>query len=164
VRASRGRVDAAGNVVTYAGALGQAGTADGPIATARLTNPTGVAFGADGALFIADRGSIRRVSPDGASISTVYTPVGAAAGSYLAVDSDGTIYFGGSSGGLFARGLYSLAAGASTATLLVGYDSAGPVLGSMPAARVNDIDALTLAGPKQLVVLTGGQIVKVTLP
>ena len=80
------------------------------------------------------------------------------------MDSDGTIYFGGSSGGLFARGLYSLAPGASTATLLVGYDSAGPVLGSVPAARVNDIDALTLAGPKQLVVLTGGQIVKVTLP
>ena len=57
-----------------------------------------------------------------------------------------------------------MAPGASTATLLVPYDSAGPVLGSAPAARVNDIQALALAGPKQLVVLTAGQIVKVTRP
>ena len=158
------RVDAGGNVTTYAGALGQAGIADGPIGTARLTKPTGIAFAADGALLIADNGTLRRVTPDGSSMSTIYAGAGPAQGAHLAVDAAGNIYFGGSGGGLFARGLYLLAPGASTATLLVAYDSAGPVLGSAPAARVNDIDAITLAGPKQLVVLTGGQILKVTLP
>lgn len=153
------RVDGAGNVTTYAGALGQAGSTDGAIAAARLNNPTSIAFAADGALLIADSGSIRRVAPDGSSVSTVFTPTGIAQAIRLTIDSDGSVYFGGT-----ANGLYRLAPGANTATLIVPYDGAGPVLGSAPAARVKDIDAIAFAGPKQLVVLTGGQSVNVSLP
>ena len=158
------RIDAAGNVSTYAGTLGQTGSADGPIATARLTYPTSVAFAPDGALIVADNGSIRRVSPDGSSVSTLFAPTGATSAGYVAVDPDGSIYFGGSRSALISHGLFRLAPGASTATLLIPYDSLGPVVGSAPGARVGEIDGIALAGPKQLVVLSGGTIIEVAVP
>ena len=48
------RIDPAGNVTTVAGALGQSGSADGPIATARFRLPGGMAFTPDGALYVID--------------------------------------------------------------------------------------------------------------
>jgi sugar lactone lactonase YvrE len=159
------RIDAAGNVTTYMGVLGQAGTADGSVATARLKFPSSVAFAADGALIVADFGSLRRIAPDGSSITTLMpTPISLASAGYIAVDADGTIYFGGSNNNLLAEGLYKLPPGASSPTLLIPYSQNGPVLGSAPTARVDAIDALTLVGPKQLVLVSRGQIIKVSLP
>ena len=158
------RIDAAGNVSTYAGALGQAGTADGPIATARLTYPIGLAFAPDGALLVADNGNLRRVAPDGSSISTLFIPTGANAVRNIAVDADGSVYWGGSPNFFTSNGLYKLAPGASAPTVVLPYSINGPTLGSAPAAKVGDIQGLALIGPKQLIVLTNGQIIKVTAP
>ena len=61
------RVTPAGEVTTVAGA-GKAGYADGPAATARFDNPTGVAPLPNGAVVVADRNNnrLRLVTPDGA--------------------------------------------------------------------------------------------------
>ena len=61
------RVTPAGEVTTVAGA-GKAGYADGPAATARFDNPTGIAPLPNGAVVVADRNNnrLRLVTPDGA--------------------------------------------------------------------------------------------------
>jgi hypothetical protein len=158
------RIDAAGNVTTYAGVLGQTGSADGPIATARLTFPSSLAFAADGSLLVADAGSIRRVAADGATIATIYTVSGAAAAGRIVLAGDGSIYFGGEVSNLISHNLYKLAPGATTPTVVVGYDPLGPRLGSAPNVTVNTIDDIALLGPHQLVVLTGGQMIAVAVP
>ena len=84
-------------VSTFAGS-GTRGTADGPAASATFSDPTGLAFEADGALLVLDRGSgrVRRVSSTG-SVSTValtgtlrgpFAIAIAADGSWLVSDSD----------------------------------------------------------------------------
>ncbi|HVM49589.1 MAG TPA: C10 family peptidase [Candidatus Acidoferrum sp.] len=52
---------------TIAGLVGSAGSADGVGASARFNNPTGIAAGNDGNLYVADQGNntIRRLSPAG---------------------------------------------------------------------------------------------------
>ena len=53
------------------GALNQAGTRMATPRPARLKFPSSVAkFAADGALIVADFGSLRRIAPDGSSITT----------------------------------------------------------------------------------------------
>jgi sugar lactone lactonase YvrE len=61
-----------GNVRTFAGAAGIAGSADGPVARARFFSPSGVAVDSGGNLLVADTGNhtIRRITPAG-SVSTV---------------------------------------------------------------------------------------------
>ncbi len=158
------RMDAAGNVTTYFGVLGQSGNADGPVATARLTFPSSLAFMPDGSLLVADYGSIRRISADGSSITTIYSVTGAAAAGIIVLAPDGTIYFGGDVSNLFSRGLYKLAPGASTPTVVVAYDNLGPTLGSGADIRVNHISGMALLGPNRLVVLTGGQMITISVP
>ncbi len=150
------KVDAAGNVSTYAGVASQPGSADGPIATARFESPTGVAVGPDGAVYVVDNQRLRRIAPDGQSVSTV-----AAAGSQvrrLIVDAAGTLYYL-----TMASDLYMLPAGASSPTLLVPGGSV-VVLGAAPAARLAIGSKLALAGPKTLVVLCYQMLVVVNLP
>jgi hypothetical protein len=150
------RIDSGGVVSTYAGAAMQAGTADGSIAVARFESPTGLAVGPDGALYVVDNQRLRRIAPDGQSVSTV-----AAAGTQvrrLVVDAAGTIYYL-----TMTSDLYMLPTGASSPTLLV--PGAGVVvLGAAPAARLAIASKLALAGPKTLPVLCHQQLVVVNLP
>ncbi|MEO5880821.1 MAG: hypothetical protein ABIQ06_00255, partial [Caldimonas sp.] len=150
------KVDAGGNVTTYAGVATQAGYVDGPIAGARFQSPTGIAVGPDGAVYVVDNLLLRRIAPDGQSVSTV-----AAAGSQVRraiVDAAGTIYYL-----TLAGDLNMLPAGASSPTVLVPGGSV-VVLGSPPAARLNAPSKLALLGPKTLVVLCYQQLVVVNLP
>jgi sugar lactone lactonase YvrE len=145
------RIDAAGNVTTYAGVMGQSGSVDGPIATARFIGPGAVALAPDGSLYVAD-GSLRRVAADGSSVSTI-----AAAGFQiirLAVDASGTVYY------TTPSGLFMLPQGGAS-TLLIPVGGA-TVLGSSP--HLFGVDGLAVLGPKQLVILGGSQILVATLP
>jgi len=106
-------VDAAGNVyVTFSGQRGQrvpvslykvdANHAIKPFIT-ELMNPTGLAIGRDGHLFVSCRhdGTIHRVSPDGRSALWV-EGMGTATG--LAFDKDANLYVGDRSGTIFKVG------------------------------------------------------------
>jgi RHS repeat-associated protein len=65
------RVSPDGMITTFAGNGFSGHTGDGgPAVAARLNHPFALALGADGSLYIADGGSIRRVGPDGI-ISTI---------------------------------------------------------------------------------------------
>ena len=150
------RIDAVGNVSTYAGVMGQSAGVDGPIAAARLVFPGQIAFGPGGALYFFDgslNGVIRRVAPDGQSVSTVVNG-GVLANGSLAVDAAGTLYFGADSG------LYQLPL-SGTATRLIPQGGA-VVLGSSPALL--KVDALVVLAPKQLLIASGGQLLVATLP
>lgn len=51
------RLGADGRVTTLLGKAGEAGSADGPAASARLDSPSAVAIGPDGALYVSDTGN-----------------------------------------------------------------------------------------------------------
>ena len=100
-------IDRSGNVyVTFSGSRGQ----QGPVAifvvrpdgsrepfVSDLANPTSLAFGPDGALYVSSRfnGSVHRVEKDG-SVSTIATDLGVACG--IAFSDDGTLFVGDRSG------------------------------------------------------------------
>jgi sugar lactone lactonase YvrE len=145
------RIDAAGNVTTYAGVMGQPGSVDGPIATARFSGPRSVALAPDGSLYVADNG-LRRISADGSTVSTI-----AAAGNLLeqiAIDSAGTVYYSNQ------NGLYMLQNGVST--LLIPITHNNTVLGTNPKLAL--VLGLAVLGPKQLVILGASEILLATLP
>jgi sugar lactone lactonase YvrE len=100
------RVTAGGTVTTFAGAVGAAGSADGPAGTARFNQPRGLAIDGAGNLYVADTGNdtIRRISPDG-SVTTLAGAAGTAGSadgaggaarfnqpSGVAVDGQGNVY------------------------------------------------------------------------
>jgi NHL repeat len=66
-------------VTTFAGAAGQAGTADGKDASARFNSPRGIASAPDGSVYVADTGNhtIRRIAADG-TVTTVAGHAGVA--------------------------------------------------------------------------------------
>lgn len=64
------RIDAQGNVTTYAGAPNAAGHADGPRATARFGLPTGLAVDRHDVLYVADYTGIRTIDRDG-NVATI---------------------------------------------------------------------------------------------
>jgi sugar lactone lactonase YvrE len=102
-------IDASGNVyVTFSGSRGQ----QGPVAifivrpdgsrepfVSDLANPTSLAFGPDGALYVSSRfnGSVHRVDPDG-TVSVFATDLGVACG--IAFSQDGTLFVGDRSGSI----------------------------------------------------------------
>src|SRR6185503_1813011 len=108
-RSSDLAIDAAGNVyVTFSGSRGQ----QGPVAiflvrpdgsrepfVSDLANPTSLAFGPDGALYVSSRfdGSVHRVANDG-STKVVASDLGVACG--IAFAEDGTLYVGDRSGSI----------------------------------------------------------------
>ena len=151
------RVDAAGNVSTYAGVMGQSSSVDGPIAAARFMTPGPMAFAPDGSLYVVEKialdGIIRKISSDGASVSTVAIPPNSTV-TAIAVDAAGTLYYGA------YGGLMMLPPGGSPSVLLPRGSFVVP--GAIPILL--DIDSIAVLGPKQLVVLSSGQILKVTLP
>jgi sugar lactone lactonase YvrE len=69
------KITPAGVTTTLAGKAGVAGTADGTLISATFDNPTGIALGPGGTVYVADSGShlIRKISPNG----TVVTLAGA---------------------------------------------------------------------------------------
>ncbi|CAN5473236.1 hypothetical protein BH10PSE17_BH10PSE17_02370 [soil metagenome] len=160
------RIDATGNVTTYGGALGQAGTDDGPIATARFDVPNCIVVAPDGALLVADNGRLRRISPDGSAVTTLAAPTGIAGIGDFVVDADGTVYYGGQGhrSNLFFDNLYALAPGATTPTVLARFSQNGVKLGSAPDIAVSHIQAIALLGPKQLLVSSNSVLIRVTLP
>lgn len=95
---------------------------------------------------------IRKVAPDGASVSTVALPASSAV-TALAVDAAGTLYYGG------YGGLMRLLPGGTPSVLVP--RGVSVVLGSQPT--VSDIDSIAVLAPGQLVVLSSGQILRVTL-
>ncbi|KQP35491.1 hypothetical protein [Pseudorhodoferax sp. Leaf274] len=150
------RIDAAGNVSTYAGALGQQGTADGPAATARFSGPVGLARTPDGVLWVLDgsRGNtaptLRRIAPDG-TVSSF-----ASLASRIAVDPAGTLYAITSAGDLArvdtATGGFTTLIPRGTAVTL----GASPTLGGT--------GALVAPGVRRLVLISDGQLLQATLP
>ena len=79
-------ISAAGVVSTLAGLDGEKGSADGPGAEARFNEPTGLALGPEGSLYVADTGNhtIRCISPAG-----VVSTLAGAAGQEGCVDGRG---------------------------------------------------------------------------
>jgi hypothetical protein len=151
------RIDAAGNVSTIAGALGQGGTADGPAATARFSSPGQVAINPDGSILVVElaSGVVRKISSDGSTVSTLVVP--ASNVTAIKVDSAGTLYYGSS-----ATGLMMLHAGGQPTQLVP--LGASDILGSVPGASVVGIEGIAILGPKALVILAEGEILEVTLP
>ena len=152
------RVNAAGSVSTYAGVMGQSGIGDGAIATARFTEPRQVAFAPDGSLYVVDvqafDGTVRKVSSDGMSVSSLPIPANSDV-TAVAVDAAGTLYYGSNT-----HGLMRLPPGGTPSVVIP--HGAYVVLGASPTLW--NIDGIAVLGPQQLVVLSSGQILKVTLP
>lgn len=152
------RVDPAGNVGTHAGVMGQSASTDGPIASARFTTPKQIAFAPDGSLYVVENlivdATVRKVSSDGASVSTLPIPANSFV-TAVAVDAAGTLYYGSNT-----NGLMMLPPGGTPSVVIP--HGAYVVLGANPTLW--NIDGIAVLGPKQLVVLSSGQILKVTLP
>lgn len=154
------RIDPAGNVTTVAGALGQSGSADGPIATARFRLPGGMTFTPDGALYVVDgvntgqTGILRRIAPDGASVSTLPVPAVSGLTGSIVADAAGTLYYGATGG------LTVLPPGGVPSILIP--QGAAIVLGGSP--QLLNVEGLAILGPKQLLILSGSQILVATLP
>jgi len=85
------KILAGARVTTIAGVLGQAGSDDGTPGTARFKNPTSLAFGLDGSLYVAeDAGTdIRRIAPTGEVTTLKGFP-----GNVVAADAQGNVYAG----------------------------------------------------------------------
>ena len=83
-----------GTLSTVAGVLGDAGMQDGPAASARFTQPTTLAAGPDGNLYIGDNHTVRRLDNSGnvTTIAGLAGPTGPAFGSYHATDAAGNVY------------------------------------------------------------------------
>lgn len=151
------RIDAAGNVTTYAGVIGQSARVDGPIATARFISPGTVAFAPDGSLYVSDGNTVRKIAADGSSVTTSVTANNSVKIFAIAVDAAGTLYYDD------GNGLWMLAAGAATSTLLIPSSSAGNVLGASPQLYQVP-QSIAVLGPKQLVIISFGQLLVATLP
>lgn len=151
------RIDAAGNVTTYAGALGQQGTTDGPAATARFSGPVGLARRPDGSIWVIDgsrghsAGTLRRIAPN----DTVSTFAGSLA-YRITVDPVGTLYVITFAGDL-AR--VDPATGAFTTVIPRGVSV---TLGANPA--LGGTGALVAPEEKRLVLISDGMLLQATLP
>ena len=159
------RIDSAGNVTTYAGVAGQAARVDGPIATARFQSPNDVVSGPDGSLYVLDKpdnitGTIRRITPDGASVSTLAGSGGQVR--IFTIDAAGTIYYADDFTTSLLGGLWMLPAGATTPTRLIQYTNGNVVLGSNP--RIGIVDSIAVLGPKRILLASGSQLLVATLP
>lgn len=81
------KITTAGLVSTLAGLGGAAGSSDGAGASARFNSPTGIIFGADGNLYVADSNGVRKVTPFGGVTTTAHVEA-----TNVARDSAGNLY------------------------------------------------------------------------
>ncbi len=108
------KVTRAGVVSTFAG-TGQSGRADGSATTATFCNPDHLAIDPNGNLAVLDRGTVRKIAPDG-TVTTVFgdvtsfceAPLGPGPApltspSALAFDAAGTLYIANTSPGAVYR-------------------------------------------------------------
>ncbi|MDY0745235.1 hypothetical protein SNE35_12005 [Paucibacter sp. R3-3] len=147
------RVDMQGNTTTYAGAAGQCSISDGTLTGARFRQPGQMAVSADGTLWVADRGALRRIGTDGmvTSVSSV-GPVGA-----LAFDSQGNMIY------TSDTGLYKLPSGTNTPIQLIpGAVNGAVVLGNNP--QLGSTQGMALRDDHSVILISGGQLLVATLP
>lgn len=156
------RIDVNGNVTTYAGALGEVGSTDGPATSARFNQPAGLALAGDGTLYVTELqgGRIRKIT-SGGTVSTVITIAGV--GAPLALDSDGALYFYVEVGAPGGSGIFVLPSGSSTATQLIPGTNGANDLGANPQ-KVGRVLSMAILAPKQLAVVAGGQLLRTPLP
>ncbi len=151
------RIDATGNVTTYAGALGQQGTTDGPATNARFIGPVGLARTPDGSLWVLDTSqgnaaqTLRRIAPNG----TVSTFAGSQA-YRITVDPAGTLY-----AITFAGDLARVDPTTGAFTTLI---PRGIGVSFGPNPTLGGTGALTATGVKRLVLISDGQLLQATLP
>ncbi|WP_224368416.1 N,N-dimethylformamidase beta subunit family domain-containing protein [Hyalangium versicolor] len=90
------RIATDGSASVFAGAMNQAGSADGPSASARFNQPAGLTIAPDGALLVADltNGIIRRIDlvAPGNPVTTLQADKWLYRPSALTVKPDGTIF------------------------------------------------------------------------
>lgn len=140
----------AGGTVTTVGGSGVQGFADGPVASSKLSYPSGVAVAAPGKIYVADRANhrIRLIAggtvstfagqgsaghKDGPAASALFrTPTG------VAVDGAGNVYVA-DSGNNRIRVI-----SAGKVTTLAGDGGAGLVNGGLASARFNAPEAITV--------------------
>ncbi|MEO8154116.1 MAG: hypothetical protein ABI605_13680 [Rhizobacter sp.] len=144
-------IDAAGNVTTFSGVMGQRGTVDGPAGTARYDAPGELRSAPDGTLVLNDNGKLRRIAEDGSVTTTSVSDVLS-----FVVDPAGAIYV------LKFDGLYSVSS-TGTTTLLVPLGS-DLVLGNGAPTLGTTGGAMAMLGPKQIVLVASRKLVTVTLP
>ena len=157
------RIDSAGNVTTYAGALGQSGEVDGAIAAARFNSPGLLAFAPDGSLLVIDtlatqQGVLRMISADGNTVSTVALPAGTSI-SALAIDSAGTLYYG-NDVPTGQGGLYVMPAGGQPSLLI----PEGGIVTSGATPAVQAIQQIAIIDSKHLVIDSNQVLLEATLP
>ncbi|MBK7251821.1 MAG: hypothetical protein IPI06_13410 [Gammaproteobacteria bacterium] len=156
------RIDASGNVTTWAGALGQSGSTDGPVASARFNQPAGLALASDGTLYVTELagGRIRRITTGG-TVSTVATVAGVGAAATL--DTDGALYFYVDVGPMNATGVYVLPSGSQNPVQLIPGTSTTNDLGANPQ-RIGRVADMAILASKRLVLVAGGQLLQTPLP
>jgi sugar lactone lactonase YvrE len=152
------RIDTAGNVSTYAGAMGQQGTTDGARTSARFMQPSDLSYAPDGSLWLLDRvpaaGTyvVRHIAPDG-SVTTL-----PARARRLTVDPAGTVY-------VLTEGLDLARMDAVTGAMTVLVRNGAQLsFGSDPRIAGDVSWTFTAVGVKQLVLMSDRQLIKATLP
>ncbi len=155
------RIDPSGNVTTHAGSLTHPGYTDGAPASARFTNPTGLAFGPGGVLYVADTGNcaIRKIASDG-NVSTLYRGSCSTFSPYfIAVATDTTVFFT----DLVTNSVGKVLPQGSVETLIPKATDGQTHLGSN--ASIFQPTGIAIAGPKELLVTTRYLLVlKAVLP
>ena len=161
------KVTSAGVVTTLAGTVGASGSTDGQGAAARFNTPLGIAFGSDGALYVADAGNhtIRRLALDG-TVTTIAGTAGVsgsadgagAAASFgdlegLVGDSSGNLYVSDMSNNTVRK--VTLAGSVST---LAGNGSTTAADGTGTAAGIPFPGGLALSGGDLFVAALAGPI------
>ena len=145
------KITPAGVVSTFAGQAGVLGDADGPAADARFTDPTAVAVGADGTVFVADSGNhaVRRIATDGTVTTLAHVgrePLAFSGFAGIGVDPGGTVYVAEAAAGM----VYAVAPDGSTRTLFAAHVGDAPVDGDAATA--------VLGGATGIAVDAGGNV------
>jgi sugar lactone lactonase YvrE len=145
------KITPAGEVSTFAGSAGEAGSADGTGSAARFNHPTGVAVGPSGNIYVADSSNhnIRQITPAGVVTTLAGSQQGFADGTGAAakfnfpngvgVDADENIYVAD-----FNNHRIRMVTSAGVVTTLAGSGARGSTDGTGTAATFNFPTCLTL--------------------